>query len=328
MNEKNLAVNQITAGNLTDIKEIYEDFIGKAVSQYGYDYEPLEFIRFLHNIKNSLLGGFVLLDEGKPVGLMIFAPENHQAVEINVIHIASGEDINKKRILLIQALLKYLDNRSDWKAVSYPLLGVQESFVREITHSGFKLVGQSVVKFLFQDSASYQVLKKAEVSNLPEGYRIIFWDDKYKEQVIELTNLGFMKNRNQGFDPRYLTLEGCKDIVDNITANSYGIFLPFQSRLIVNGDRLEAFCLASMVDEERINIPLITVRKDNRNKGLGKYVLKNLLTGFLNLITNKGFKFKEINATVETDNSPAVKMYRRLGFREDYFYAHAFITKI
>ena len=32
----------------------------------------------------------------------------------------------------------------------------------------------------------------------------------------------------------------------------------------------------------------------------------------------------EVNASTETDNYPALKMYRRLGFKEDYYYPQAY----
>jgi ribosomal protein S18 acetylase RimI-like enzyme len=35
----------------------------------------------------------------------------------------------------------------------------------------------------------------------------------------------------------------------------------------------------------------------------------------------------EVNATMETDNIAALKMYRRMGFKEDYNYPHVYLTQ-
>lgn len=89
--------------------------------------------------------------------------------------------------------------------------------------------------------------------------------------------------------------------------------------------RSRGVCLSVMVAEDKINIPLVAVRKNSRNKGMGKLLLKSVLAGFIKLIGDKKISLSEINATTDTDNYPAVNMYRRLGFKEEYFYAHSYL---
>ncbi|OGI02171.1 MAG: hypothetical protein A2Y25_04845 [Candidatus Melainabacteria bacterium GWF2_37_15] len=242
---------------------------------------------------------------------------NFKVMEINVVH-------SNHRAVLLDSLIKMLKDRADCDIISYPMLGIQETGIKEISALGFNFVGQSVVRFDFQDPVSYRVLKLSGDVELQDN-TLSIWDDKYKEQVIELIHLAFKNNKITNFDPRFLSMEGTKIVVEMILANQYGNFLSGQTRLLLNNDNVEGVCFAALASEDKINVPLIAVRKSIRNKGMGKLLLRSVIGGFVKLISEKGIPLKEINATVDTDNYPAIKMYRRLGFREEYFYPHAYI---
>ncbi|HSA05854.1 MAG TPA: GNAT family N-acetyltransferase [Candidatus Gastranaerophilales bacterium] len=317
-------IEQINTENCEKIREIYEDFRNKALSDYQYSSPPIEFEQFKLNIENNFLKGLVLFENANPLGILIFYKEKHQTIEVNVIHANQEENECKIRYALLEALVKHLQDKNDWKVISYAMLGKQEAFVNEITNLNFKLVGQSIVKFDFKSPVAFRVFKNAEIPESPD-YKLAIWNEKHKEQVIELINLAFKNTKNANFDSRLLTKEGSEEVLNMILTNQYGSFLPSQSRLLLLNGNVEGFCLTTMVTQEKINIPLIAIRKNERNKGMGKFLLKSVLAGFVRLITENKILLSEINATTDTDNYPAVKMYRRLGFKEESFYPHAFL---
>jgi len=319
-----LFVEQIKTDNSEKVKEIYEDFRSKALKNYGYEISSIEFEQFTLNIKENRLGGLVLFDDSVPQGLLIYSIEEHKVIEINVIHSIDEQNENAVRLRLLEELSEVLRDKTGWKAVSYPMLGTQKSFIRDIAFLNFKLVGQSIIKFDFKSPIAFRIFKKAQIPEIKD-YKLSFWDEKYKEQAIEVIQLAFKNTKNTNFDPRFLSLEGTKGVLDMILTNKYGNFLSAYSRLLLRDDKVEGVCLTTMVAEDKLNIPIVAVRKDTRNKGMGKLLLKSVLSGFIKLIGDKKIMLSEINATTDTDNYPAVNMYRRLGFKEESFYAHSYL---
>ena len=314
----------LTNDNIDQIKEIYENFRLKATKDYKYEVEPLDFYSFKEFIADGRLNGIALFEGSQPSGILIFVIEEHKAIELNIIHIPERRDLNKKRLALAGALLDHLKTRTDWKVISYPLLGFQETFTRDIALLKFQLIGQAMVKFDFTDSVAYKVLQKADAGQLPEGYTVEAWDDKYLDSAVEIINQGFKKSKDVNFDPRFLTPEGCKDVIKKITGNIFGYFMPEETRVIIKDGVLEGVCFVNMSTPSKANIPLVSVRKNIRNKGLGKFLLKSAVIGIIKALSEQKIAVSEVNAAVETDNYPALKMYRRIGFREDFTYPHAY----
>ena len=185
-----------------------------------------------------------------------------------------------------------------------------------------------MVRFDFSDSVAYKVLQKADVGQLPEGYSLESWNDKYFDSAVEVINLGFKNSKDVNFDPRFLTTEGCKDVIGKITGNIFGHFMPEETKVIVKDGVLEGVCFVNMVTPAKANIPLISVRKNIRNKGLGKFLLKAAVVGIIKALSEQRICVSEVNAAVETDNYPALKMYRKIGFREDFFISSRIFQKI
>ncbi|OGH99946.1 MAG: hypothetical protein A2039_08925 [Candidatus Melainabacteria bacterium GWA2_34_9] len=314
----------LTTTNVDQIKEIYESFRLKATKDYRYEIEPLDFYSFKESIADGRLNGIALFDDNQPTGILIFVVEPHKAIELNIIHVPDRKDLNKKRLALAGALLEHLKAQSGWKVISYPLLGFQETFTRDIALLKFQLTGQAMVRFDFSDSVAYKVLQKSDVGQLPEGYTVEQWDDKYFDAAVEVINLGFKNSKDVNFDPRFLTPEGCKDVIGKITGNFFGHFMPEETRVIMKDGDLEGVCFVNMVTPAKANIPLISVRKNIRNKGLGKFILKSAVIGIIKALSEQKIAVSEVNAAVETDNYPALKMYRRVGFREEFTYPHAY----
>jgi len=310
-------IEQITLDNYHKTRELYEDFRQKALTDYKYQDLPIDYEIFINALKNKALEGLVRFENDTAEGLLIFSQGKCNTAEINAVHSAH-------RPALLKVLIGLLKLRKNCDVLSYPMLGAQAAEVKDISCLGFKFVGQSIVKFDFQDPVSYRVLRNSQDVELKDT-KLAFWDDKYSEQAVEIIHLGFKNNKNANFDPRFKSMEGSADVLEMVLNDEYGKFLPTQSRLLLRDDKLEGFCLTVLATEEKINIPLIALRKGERNKGLGKLLLKSVIGGFAKLINEKKLPLKEINATTDTDNYPALKMYRRLGFREEYYYPHAYL---
>jgi len=314
----------LTKDNIDNIKDVYESFRLKATKDYKYEIEPLDFYSFKEAVFAGRLNGIGLYEDGSSAGLLIYVIEPHKAIEINIIHVVDRKDLNKKRLLLAGKLIEHMKDNPDWKVISYPMLGFQETFTRDIALLKFGLIGQAMVRFDFTDHVAYKVIQKSDIGHLPEGYALVEWDDKYLDMAVDVIYQGFKSSKDVNFDPRFATFEGCKEVVTKVVESVFGHFLPQETRVILKDGVVEGVCFVNLVTAAKANVPLISVKKNIRNKGLGKFLLKAAVVGVIKAISEQRLSVSEINAAVETDNYPALKMYRKIGFREDYTYPHAY----
>lgn len=319
-------IERITVENVGKVKELYEDFRTKATTEYEYGNTPVEFSLFIEDIQNKTLEGFVAFNGSVAAGILIYTLDKYGVIEINVIHPAEEKDETAVRSAILQELVAYLQERQDWNVISYPMLGRQETFVRDIALLNFKFVGQSIVRFDFQSPIALRVFRNSVIPELGD-YKLSIWNENYREEAIQLINNSFKNTKNTNFDPRFATYDGSSEVVEMIVSGQYGEFLPEHCRLLLLEGNLEGLCLAVKLTDSIVNVPLVAVKKNIRNKGLGKLLLKSVVGSFIRLIAEKKIALTEINATADTDNYPAVRMYRAIGFNEAYLYAHAYLKR-
>ena len=75
------------------------------------------------------------------------------------------------------------------------------------------------------------------------------------------------------------------------------------------------------------NVPLVGVKPSEKKQGFGSRLLKHTMDAVLREMLAGHIGMLSVNATHDTDNISAIKMYRRMGFREEYNYPHAYLNK-
>lgn len=303
---------------------VYNDFRQNAFSDYKFELEPLEYDDFVKYIKEGLLNCIVLLEDNIPTAFLVYTTVISESLELNIIHCVGDENSNHKRRLLLE---KFLDLNSDLmhkKVVTYPMLGKQADFVREITHYGFKLVGHSVVRFSLSNVGSIKILKSTELPMLEHPYSLTDWSDTYFDKAVEVIHNSFKDMTDAYFDTRFKSISGTKDIIEKITSGTYGEFLAAETKVLLYKDKPVGFCFANLTSSKIGNIPLVAVEKKHRGRGFSKILLKNCVENVVSSAMNQGWSLLEVNASVDTDNYQAIKMYRSVGFKEDYTYPQAY----
>lgn len=302
-------------------KGLYNDFKNKAFTEYKFELEPLEYEEFTESVEEGLIKCLILLEDEIPTAFMVYTTEISEALELNLIHCIGEDKLNDKRKLLMKSFIDINSEILKEKVVTYPMLGSQEEFTPEITHFGFKLIGLAVERFEFNNVKSIELFKAYKQRALPEGYKIVSWDKKYTDDIVKVINTSFKDTSDALFDPRFLSLDGSYDILDKIISDIYGRFLPDCTSVLLYNDVPVGMCLANITAGKIANIPLIGMEKEHCSKGLGEALLFNTIQQ----LTDKHISLlSEVNASTETDNYPALKMYRRLGFKEDYYYTQAY----
>jgi GNAT superfamily N-acetyltransferase len=320
-----LEVHKINSDNVNSLEELYNEFKNSAQDYYKFDTSPLDFQQFKRGIIMEILKGYYATFDEKPIGFLFYVIEEHRAVEINILHINEeyrGEDVELE---ILETFLEDIKEVPGWDVISYPMLGGQANFVNKITHLGFKLVGQAIVRFKLTDIISPQIVTKLQLPELPEGYTIETWKPEHLEGASKVIYESFHTAPDAKFDPRFRTPEGCKKVVTMLVNSIMGDFLPNCTSVLIHEGQVAGICFANLTTQEMGNIPLIGLMPSAQGKGLSIQLLKQSIVNFITDVIEARLDCMEVNATVETDNFPALKMYRKIGFREDYNYPHAYM---
>lgn len=303
---------------------VYNDFKLHSKEMYKFELEPLPYEEFLESVEAGLIDCYILLEDEIPTGFLAYTTAISEALELNIIHCLGNVNLNQKRKILLAKFLEENKHLTDKLVVTYPMLGSQKDFVPYITQFGFSLVNIAVVKFHFNDFSSSKILQKVYPNIILDDYKLYPWKDDFFNEAVTLLNSSFKDTADALFDPRFKSEKGCADILEKITSKIYGEFLGECMRVAFKDGKMCGICFANITGGTIANIPLVGLSKAHRGKGLGKYLLASVVSELQTKSKSGELTLTEVNASVETDNFAAVKMYRALGFKEDYSYPQAF----
>ena len=266
-----------------------------------------------------------MFENSIPVAFLVYTTAISEAIELNIIHSFKMEDITVRSMYLVKKFLELTKAERLEKIVCYPMLGAQKDLIADIARYGFKFVGIAVLRFMMAGTNSRDILKMSQMSDLSEGYRLVEWDGKYFDDAVEVVQEGFETSADALFDPRFKTIEGTRDIVSKIVENIYAEFLPEATSVMLYNDKPVGFCFMNLTGGRIANIPIVSIIKEHQGKGLSKHMLKKSVEKLLEWADNGEKPITEVNTTTETNNFQALKMYRHLGFKEDYNYPQAYL---
>ena len=306
---------------------VYNDFRKNAATDYNFELAPLAYEPFIKSIEDGLLNCLILFEDDIPTGFLVYTTIISESLELNIIHCIGNENLNAKRKLLLEKFIELNKHLMREKVVTYPLLGKQASFAPEIVDFGFKTVNTSVMSFNLSDISAINKTKEVYVPKLPMDYTITNWKTMYYKEAADVIHQAFKDSSDALFDSRFATVKGCKDIVEKITENVYGQFLPVITKVLVYKKHPVGFCSANLTNDKIANVPIVAILKKHRNYGFGKILLKQLVDNLLTSAITSGWSLKELNASCDSDNMAAVSMYTSIGFKEQYTYPQAYHQK-
>ena len=306
---------------------VYNDFKKNAVNDYNFELAPLEYEPFIKSVEDGLLNCLILFEDDIPTGFLVYTTIISESLELNIIHCIGNENLNAKRKLLLEKFIELNKHLMREKVVTYPMLGKQASFAPEIAEFGFKTVNTSVMAFNLTDITAINKTKEIYVPKLPTDYSITNWKTVYFKEAADVIHQAFKESSDALFDSRFTTVKGCKDIVEKITDNVYGQFLPGITKVLLYKKHPVGFCFANLTNDKIANVPIVAILKKHRNYGFGKILLKQLVDNLLTAAITGGWVLKELNASCDSDNISAVSMYNAIGFTEQYTYPQAYHSK-
>jgi len=322
---QNFEARLLTKEDYKGFAPVYNDFKEKAVTEYMFELDPLDYEDFIDSVEKKLIDCLVLYENTIPVAFLVYTTAISEAIELNIIHSFQMENMVERSMYLVKKFLELTKSERMDKIVCYPMLGSQQKLVGDIARYGFKFVGIAVLRFMMSGTNSGAILKNAQLADIDADYSFVEWDDKYYDDAVVVIQEGFENSADALFDPRFKTIEGTQDIMTKVVKSLYAEFLPEATTVMLYKGEPVGFCFMNLTGGKIANIPLVSIKKDHQGKGLSKHMLKKSVEKLIEWVENGEKPITEVNTTTETNNFQALKMYRNLGFKEDYNYPQSYL---
>jgi len=325
MTEAVYATKLLEIEDYKSFAKVYEDFRNRAELEYNFELEPLDFEGFVSAVKKDLISCIILKENDEVCAFLVYTTAISEAIELNIIHSLNMENFAVRSKYLLEEFLRQTRVERYEKIVCYPMLGAQKTLIGDIARFGFKFVGIAVLRFLMSGTNSREILKLTELTELNPCYTIAKWSNDYFDKAVEIVSEAFSTSADALFDPRFKTLVGTRDIIDKIVNNVYAEFLPEATSVLLCSGVPVGFCFMNLTGGQIANIPIVAIKKEHQGRGLSKHMLKSSVEQLIQWVDDGEKPILEVNTTTETNNFQALKMYRHLGFKEDYNYPQSYL---
>ncbi len=305
----------------------YNDFRLKARMDYKFEIDPLLYEDFLDSFSKGLISCLILLEDSIPTGFLAYTTVQSDVIELFVIHCLGTEDINEKRRCLFERFMEQTKNQRKHAVVSYAMLGVQESFRKEVAEFNFNFIDTGVVFFDIKNKQLIKDISQFNFMELPIGYKLTPYRDIYFEELAEAIHNAFKDSSDVNFDVRFSSIDGCRDITHKITTSIYGRFLPQASKILLYENKLVGFCLVNITGDGIANLSLIGILSEHRGQKLSKSLIKSSVLDVVKLHQGGIIELNELNASLDLNLQSAIKMYESAGFVQAYRYSQAYLPK-
>ena len=107
MADMNYVVELLDESTFKIFKGLYNDFKSKAVNEYKFELEPLDYEGFIDAIEKEYLKCIVLKENDIPTAFLVYTTSISESLELNIIHCLGTEDEVTKQKALIEKFLEF-----------------------------------------------------------------------------------------------------------------------------------------------------------------------------------------------------------------------------
>jgi len=272
----------------------------------------------LQYIDSHLLSGYAALDQGRICGYIFCIYENNKAVigDVFASRQSLGEDAAASvESQLIDHMLETLQHTPSLNRVeSQLLLHPHDLHRKPFARAGFRLFPRLFMELDLNrpdaDPAS-RIPRPGEMDG-PGGGRYRLWRESDFDMSSRVITAAYAGHIDSEINDQYLSLGGAQRFLHNIVRfPGCGIFEEQASWLLAapNNERLLGLLLCSRVSAGVGHVTQVCVVPEFQRQGVGEELLNlsaaSLQAGGCNTVT----------LTVTEQNTNAVALYRRLGYR-------------
>ena len=91
---QNFEARLLTPNDYKAFATVYNDFVNRAVTEYNFELEPLDFEGFIDAVEKKLIECVVLFENAIPVAFLVYTTAISEAIELNIIHSFKMEILN------------------------------------------------------------------------------------------------------------------------------------------------------------------------------------------------------------------------------------------
>ena len=121
MIEMNYEVGLLDGSTFKIFKGVYNDFKAKAISDYKFELEPLEYEEFISAVEKGYLKCIVLKENYIPTAFLVYTSNISESIELNLIHCLGTEDEAAKYRILIEKFLELTEQERQTKVTIFVL---------------------------------------------------------------------------------------------------------------------------------------------------------------------------------------------------------------
>ena len=146
---------------------------------------------------------------------------------------------------------------------------------------------------------------------LPDHLKLRRWTAPVYQPAADLIHRAYAHHGDTFINDQYRTVQGCLRFLHNIVRfPGCGVFAPDFSFVLVDerSGELQGLILTSRVEPDTAHIPQLCISPRRRARGMGRLLLRHAATE----LARAGMR--TVTLTVTEANTPALDLYRGLGF--------------
>jgi ribosomal protein S18 acetylase RimI-like enzyme len=273
----------------------------------------------LSYIDSRILPGFVAVERstGLVKGYCFSVYETQKAVVGDVF--AIGEDAHELEVLLLNHLLPMLQHTPGVERIESQLLLESDTLQGPFDEYDFVSHRRLFMEVDLPDMRELLpengLVRRPEepLPTLPASLKLVRWTPVHYQPAGDLIHRCYQHHGDSHINDQYRSVQGSLRFLHNIVRfPGCGVFDP-ENSFVVRDERsaqLEAIALVSRVEPDVAHITQICISPRRRGYGMGRMLLRHVATQ----LAGKGIH--AITLTVTESNTPALKLYQSLGFRE------------
>jgi ribosomal protein S18 acetylase RimI-like enzyme len=250
------------------------------------------------------LNGYALICDGQVAGYTYFVYEDHKGL-IGDLYVRLPYRQQAYELRLLEAALGDLRRSPQVRRIESQLL----TFVGPVPQDDLHLRAFPR-DFLTVGLPLENPLRPRQI---PPRVAILPWQEHYQDAAAQLISLAYRGHVDSEINDQYRSTAGARKFLFNIIQYpGCGNFMQGASLVAYDSERgtLVGICLASLVGEASGHITQICVAKDWQGRGLGYELLRRTLELF------RQRSVKRVSLTVTSENTHALELYERMGFRK------------
>lgn len=273
----------------------------------------------LKYLDSRILPGFVAIDRssGQVGGYCFSVYETHKAVVGDVF--AHGPNAPALEETLLNHLLPMLQHTPGVERIESQLLLESDGLQLPFQEHGFVSHRRLFLEADLPDprelipESSLVRREEEKPLQLPSSLKLTRWVAPHYQPAGDLIHRCYEGHGDSHINDQYRSVQGSLRFLHNIVRfPGCGVF-DAENSFVVRDERsgqLEAVVLVSRVEPEVAHITQLCVAPRRRGYGLGRMLLRHVATQ----LAAKGIR--AVTLTVTEANTPALKLYRSLGFRD------------